>query len=146
MRCNCCFLLPLLLSLAHTPTVEAAERDDLLTAYALASWNDGDGRPLGSVHAIVQATSGYLWVGADAGLFRFDGSRFAPWDVIGDAALPAVPVRALFEDRQGTLWVSTSTGLFRPIRQDSLPRCCRRSVRPRVAPSSPTQWPVGRPS
>jgi len=126
VRRNCCFLLPLLLSLAHTPTVEAAERDDLLTAYALASWNDGDGRPLGSVHSIVQATSGYLWVGADAGLFRFDGSRFAPWDVIGDAALPAVPVRALFEDLQGTLWVGLGDGSIHRIRdtrlQPSIPR------------------------
>jgi len=120
VRRTCSFLLPLLLSIAHTPAVEAAERDDLLTAYSLASWNDADGRPLGSVYAIVQATSGYLWVGADAGLFRFDGSRFAPWDVIGNTALPPATVRALFEDRQGTLWVGLGDGSIHRIRDTHL--------------------------
>jgi ligand-binding sensor domain-containing protein/two-component sensor histidine kinase len=121
VRRNCfVFLLGLLPIIARTPAVEVAERDDLLTGYSLASWNDADGRPLGSVYAVVQATDGYLWVGSDAGLFRFDGSRFAPWESIGDKALPSAPVRALFEDRQGTLWVGLADGSIHRIRDTRL--------------------------
>jgi signal transduction histidine kinase/ligand-binding sensor domain-containing protein len=49
-------------------------------------------------------------VGSDAGLFRFDGSRFTAWAEIGDTPLPAGPVTALRVDRDGSLWVGQSDG------------------------------------
>src|SRR4051812_15783166 len=52
--------------------------DNLLTGYSLTSWSTGVGEPLGSVYAIVQDEVGYLWLGSDAGLLRFDGSNFPP--------------------------------------------------------------------
>ena len=88
----------------------AGDADDLLTTYALTSWGDGDGRPLGSVEALAQDDDGYLWIGSDAGLFRFDGSRFSAWDAIGDRSLPARAVRALFVSGDGTLWVGLADG------------------------------------
>jgi signal transduction histidine kinase/ligand-binding sensor domain-containing protein len=83
----------------------AAEWDDLLTGYSLASWHDEAGRALGSVHGIVQDADGYLWIGADAGLFRFDGSRFTPWSGLGGAQVPNVSARSLFVARDTSVWV-----------------------------------------
>ena len=48
----------------------ASTADGILSGYSLTSWNDGAGRPLGSVYAMAQSDDGYLWIGADAGLLR----------------------------------------------------------------------------
>ena len=77
---------PLSVLIAAAPA--RAQLDNLLTGYSLTSWNEGDGHPLGSVYAMAQDRDGYLWIGADAGLFRFDGSRFTAWNTMSDAPLP----------------------------------------------------------
>ena len=87
------FLSAALLVAAAAPA--RAQLDNLLTGYSLTSWNEGDGHPLGSVYAMVQDPQGYLWLGTDAGLFRFDGSRFTAWNTMSDQPLPAVAVRGL---------------------------------------------------
>ena len=84
---------------------QAGDTQDLLTGYSVTTWNEGDGRPFGAVYTIVQDRLGYLWIGADAGLFRFDGSRFTISDDINDAPLPKAGVTALSLSRDGTLWV-----------------------------------------
>ena len=87
------FLLAAALLLAAAAP-SRAQLDNLLTGYSLTSWNEGDGHPLGTVYAMVQDPQGYLWLGTDAGLFRFDGSRFTAWNTMSDAPLPPVAVVA----------------------------------------------------
>src|SRR4051794_39644302 len=94
----------------------AAAAETLLTGYALTSWTDGDGVPLGTVYSIAQDRDGYLWVAADAGLLRFDGVRFTPWANIGDAPLPASPASALWVADDGCLWVGLAGTGVRRIR------------------------------
>ena len=101
-------LLSLVVLLLATPLHAADET--LFTRYALTSWSEADGRPLGSVYALAQDHDGYLWIGADAGLIRFDGSRFSAWDAISDARLPDAPVNSLHVSRDGTLWVGFGDG------------------------------------
>ena len=93
--------------LAVAQPAAAAEWDDLLTGYSLTSWHDEAGRALGSVYIIVQDADGYLWIAADAGLFRFDGSRFTPWDRFGEPAVPGA-ARALWVGRDRSVWVGFS--------------------------------------
>ncbi len=85
----------------------AAPADGILSGYSLTSWNDGAGRPLGSVYAIAQADDGYLWIGADAGLLRFDGWRFFSWDSLSDTPIGG-SVKTLAVARSGGLWVGSS--------------------------------------
>jgi signal transduction histidine kinase/ligand-binding sensor domain-containing protein len=103
-------LLGLSLVAALPPEARAAAPDHLLTGYSLTSWTDGDGVPLGTVYGIGQDRDGYLWVGADAGLLRFDGLRFTPWDVLSDDALPKSSVSALCVSRDGSLWAGFADG------------------------------------
>src|SRR5262249_48250652 len=84
--------------------------DKLLTGYSLTSWTHGDGVPLGTVYAIGQDRDGYLWIGSDAGLLRFDGLRFTPWETISETPLPNAPVSALCIAHDGSLWIGFGEG------------------------------------
>src|SRR5690606_30756614 len=103
------------------PQPADASVENLLRWYSLTSWVEGDGRPLGSVYAIVQDGDGYLWIGADAGLFRFDGSGFTPWNTLSRTTLPPVAVRALSVTRDGGLLIGLADGAgVREARNGSL--------------------------
>ena len=57
------------------------------------------------IYAICQSGDGYLWIGTDRGLVRFDGQKFT---LIQQplADQPATgPVRGLLEDSDGALWI-----------------------------------------
>ena len=106
----------ILAALATPTSVRAVDLHNVLTGYALASWTEGDGRSLGGVSAIAQDLGGYLWLGTNIGLVRFDGWRFTPWERIGRAALPRSPILALCAARDGTLWIGFADGAVRQIR------------------------------
>jgi len=72
---------------ASLPDARAGATDlhNVLTDYVITSWNNKEGLPPGVVWALAQDADGYLWVGNDAGLFRFDGERFVAWNApLGD--------------------------------------------------------------
>ena len=123
------FLLAAALLLAAAPPARA-QLDNLLTGYSLTSWNEGDGHPLGTVYAMVQDPQGYLWLGTDAGLFRFDGSRFTAWNTMSDAPLPPVAVVALCVTRRGSLLVGLAEGAgVREIGNGTLRELTRKGLR-----------------
>lgn len=68
-----------------------------------------------TVNCIVQDRRGFLWVGTENGLNRFDGYQFIHYEnEEGDSAsLSNNAVKAILEDREGFLWVGTMGGLNR---------------------------------
>ena len=70
------------------------------------------GLPANDVHAILQTQNGFLWVGTEAGLARFDGQRFTPIN-IGRGVAHQIPVRSLLTTPEGDLWVGTDAGIAR---------------------------------
>jgi signal transduction histidine kinase/ligand-binding sensor domain-containing protein len=110
--------LALFMLLAQPRPAGAAEPKELLTGYSLTSWHDSDGRPLGSVYAIAQDGQGFLWVGSDAGLFRFDGWQLRAWDTLSDERLPGSAVTAIRFARDGSMWVGFSGARVHQIRMD----------------------------
>jgi signal transduction histidine kinase/ligand-binding sensor domain-containing protein len=65
------------------------------------------------VRCCLQDHLGYLWVGTDDGLNRYDGYRFTTFthDPKVEGSISHSSVLSLYEDRQGTLWVGTRAGL-----------------------------------
>ena len=63
------------------------------------------------IHAIAQTPDGYLWLGTEFGLFRFDGVRAVPWQPPADQHLPSNKIQSLLVTRDGTLWIGTWKGL-----------------------------------
>ncbi|MGB7763158.1 MAG: two-component regulator propeller domain-containing protein, partial [Bryobacteraceae bacterium] len=81
-----------------------------LMQYSRTVWTQADGLPQDTVKAIVQTADGYLWLGTDEGLARFDGYEFTAFDK-RDGDLPSNSVTALAATADGGLWIGTAGGL-----------------------------------
>jgi signal transduction histidine kinase/ligand-binding sensor domain-containing protein/DNA-binding response OmpR family regulator len=84
-----------------------------LSQYVLNTWTSRNGLPQNGVYAIAQTEDGYIWVGTEEGLARFDGIRFTVFDDSGPAKLGNKWVRRLCAGPDNTLWVGTRAGLVR---------------------------------
>jgi signal transduction histidine kinase/ligand-binding sensor domain-containing protein len=74
-----------------------------------------DGLPGNIVKAVLQAQNGYLWVGTEEGLARFDGRQFRTFTAENTPALKVIgqTVWSLAEDDDGTIWAGIFGGLLR---------------------------------
>jgi len=81
-----------------------------MTQSRLSVWTSDSGLPQNTVEAIVQTSDGYLWLGTEEGLVRFDGVRFVVSDRQSAPALRSSFVSSLFEAPAGTLWIGTYGG------------------------------------
>ncbi len=91
----------------------ALEPSTPLANYGRQAWVMENGLPQNTVQALVQTRNGFVWLGTEVGLVRFDGNSFAVFDKNSTPALPGNDVRCLLETRDGALWIGTSEGLAR---------------------------------
>jgi ligand-binding sensor domain-containing protein len=84
-----------------------------LTQYPLDVWNEQRGLPNAHVQGLAQTDDGYLWIGTEEGLARFDGVAFTVFDHNTDPAFFDDSVTALLAAPAGRLWVGTAHGLLR---------------------------------
>ncbi|NUS38053.1 MAG: diguanylate cyclase [Lysobacter sp.] len=109
LRWLCAVLLPAWLLLC--PGARALAPDKAFFHYVRDTWSIEDGLPQITAITLAQDHAGYLWVGTQGGLARFDGTRFTVFTPQQQPALPGVWVRALLVDRRGRLWIGTYKGL-----------------------------------
>ncbi|HUP88704.1 MAG TPA: two-component regulator propeller domain-containing protein [Longimicrobiales bacterium] len=86
------------------------EQPRSLTQYSYQQWDDRDGLPQNSVQAMAQTSDGYLWLGTQNGIARYDGVRFRVFDASNTPAMQRGYVWALEPDDQGGLWIGTEEG------------------------------------
>ena len=82
-----------------------------VSQYAHTAWRIRDGFSKGATYSIAQTPDGYLWLGTELGLIRFDGVRNLPWQPPQDQRLPSNFIFRLLAARDGTLWIGTVSGL-----------------------------------
>jgi signal transduction histidine kinase/ligand-binding sensor domain-containing protein len=90
---------------------QAVEPSTLLANYARQTWAMENGLPQNTVQALTQTQDGFIWLGTEAGLVRFDGVAFQVFDRTSSPALPSGDIRCLLAAGDGTLWIGTSAGL-----------------------------------
>ncbi|HET9765201.1 MAG TPA: two-component regulator propeller domain-containing protein, partial [Thermoanaerobaculia bacterium] len=104
-----------------TTAASALEPGKALTQYVYDVWTDRDGLPQSYVQTILQTRDGYLWIGTEEGLVRYDGVRFTVFDERNTPGLPSSSVLALLEDDDGVLWVALD-GFLATLRRGQLRR------------------------
>lgn len=100
------------LTLAALRPAFALDPRKSLTQYSRTVWTQEQGLPQDGVQAIAQTSDGYLWLGTDEGLARFDGYEFVNFSSHGDG-LPSNSITALATGTDGSLWIGTRSGLTR---------------------------------
>ena len=89
----------------------ALDPDKAFHHYVRNTWSIEQGLPQISALAITQDRQGYLWVGTQAGLARFDGVRFTAYNPENTPGLAGIWINDLHVDPGNRLWVSTYRGL-----------------------------------
>jgi ligand-binding sensor domain-containing protein/signal transduction histidine kinase len=82
-----------------------------ISQYGHTAWTLREGMLQGYVEAMAQTPDGYLWLGTQFGLLRFDGVRFVPWKFPGGQHLSDDFIAGLLAARDGSLWIGTRKGL-----------------------------------
>lgn len=130
-RLGCVGTLLLAATLACGPA-KALDPAKGFAHYVRDSWTIQDGLPQITALCLAQDADGYLWVGTQSGLARFDGVRFTTYLPGDTPALPAVWVRTLLTGTDGRLWIGTYKGLA--VHSGDGFR--------RIAASNPARWPA----
>ncbi|MEH8021473.1 diguanylate cyclase domain-containing protein [Rheinheimera metallidurans] len=81
--------------------------------YLYRIWSVESGLPQISVTALAQDEQGFLWVGTQNGLARFDGLNFQVFNTANTADFSSNFITALHFDKQQRLWIGTVNGLMR---------------------------------
>ena len=93
-------------ALALNPALDVSQ-------YGHTAWKNSDLHVKGFIYSIAQTSDGYLWLGTEVGLYRFDGVRAVLWTLPAGTRLPTNDVHSLRVARDGSLWIGTAKGLAR---------------------------------
>src|SRR5260370_27717329 len=108
--------------------------------YNFKFYGEDEGLQNLGVQVVLQDRAGFLWVGTQNGLYRYDGSRFSAF---GKAeGLPGARIESLHESIDGTLWVGTRTGLARrkSVRLETVPIASAKGIWGQAAIVSEWCW------
>ena len=105
---QCGGLLLGVLALGLRATADTADRSD--SPFIVDAWSTEQGLPGSVVISVIQARDGYLWLGTQHGLVRFDGIHFTVFDEGNTPGLVNDQIEYLFQDSHTNLWIGTDAG------------------------------------
>ncbi|MEM8486681.1 MAG: ATP-binding protein [Bacteroidota bacterium] len=112
--CRIAALCSVIAILAGWPQITHAQQvldtSKQITQYVHEVWETQDGLPQNSANALTTDQQGYLWVGTEEGLVRFDGKRMVVFDKMNQPAFKANDVVTVLPASDGTLYVGTRGG------------------------------------
>lgn len=115
---NIAFLYPFIILSGFSNTDAAAESYRVeqwsvagVPTYDVGQYVSAKGLPQISIKAIVKDKNGFVWLGTENGLTRFDGRKFEFFNTINTPELGSNWIHGLFLDDTGRLWVVTGVGL-----------------------------------
>lgn len=92
------------------PAMWALDAGKTLTQYAHRIWGQEQGLFQPTIYSILQTRDGFLWLGTQDSLIRFDGANFREYEYRDKPVLHGDLIRTLLQDRQGNLWVGSIGG------------------------------------
>ncbi len=79
--------------------------------------DDEVGLPSNEVYEVLQDDFGYMWIGCDAGLYRYDGFRFKGYT---NPKQNGRSISYLRKDKKGRIWCKNFNGQIYRVEADSL--------------------------
>lgn len=107
-----CACLCVVLALSVAAPVWALDPSSHFGDYLLERWTAEDGLPQITVLTLAQDSQGYLWVGTQNGIARFDGRRFHTFNRVNTGLDLTLPSSSL-AGPDGVVWFGTPRGLLR---------------------------------
>lgn len=101
---------PLLSVLALILPATASLADSSESPFVVDAWGTEQGLPGSAVISMIQGHDGYLWLGTQHGLVRFNGVHFKVYDEENTPGLNNDQIDYLFEDSHTNLWIGTDDG------------------------------------
>ena len=93
------FWAPSLLAYAiMVAPLDALDSSKTLTQYAHRIWGQEEGLLQPTIYSILQSHDGFLWLGTQDSLIRFDGIHFREFEGAAEAGLQRTLIRSLAED------------------------------------------------
>jgi len=135
------FVFTLFLFLTSLTTIAYAQGGDpppgLEPTLRFSHLTTDDGLAQNSISAILQDRRGFMWIGTQNGLSRFDGYRFITYqhDPDNPNSLHNNSVSSLIEDEQGHIWIVGRQGvtIFDPLTETFTPYQLNRNRPPGLA-------------
>jgi signal transduction histidine kinase/ligand-binding sensor domain-containing protein/DNA-binding response OmpR family regulator len=92
-----------------------------LYALSFNSYTQEDGLSGNLIYCINQDHQGWIWIGTDQGLSRFDGYRFRNFTPSSkdSTSIKGLAIRVIYEDRNGNLWIGTENGGLNRFNRDT---------------------------
>ncbi|MCI0611535.1 hypothetical protein L0244_00955, partial [bacterium] len=81
-----------------------------ITQYDIRLYQAEHGLPMNDMKTVFQGSKGYIWLGCQEGLVRFDGVRFVLFDKSKYPGLRENFIWDIKEDWEGNLWLATNGG------------------------------------
>lgn len=107
------FVLPLILLgelSVFSPSLLALDPNKRITQYDIRLFQAEHGLPMNDMKVVFQDSKGYIWLGCQEGLVRFDGVRFVLFDKSKYPGLHENFIWDIKEDWEGNLWLATNGG------------------------------------
>ncbi len=91
----------------------ALNPESRISQYGHTVWRVQDGALAGNPIAFAQTSDGYMWIGTQSGLYRFDGVNFQAWNPPSGRRYPSgnASITSLYAAKDGSLWIGNAGGL-----------------------------------
>lgn len=90
----------------------ALDPNTRITQYRHTSWRVQEGAFESAPNAIAQTMDGYIWIGTNSGLVKYDGVHFTPWSPPASKGAGISAIYSLLASSDGTLWIGDSNHLL----------------------------------
>jgi ligand-binding sensor domain-containing protein/signal transduction histidine kinase/DNA-binding response OmpR family regulator len=95
------------------PRLQVRAAEEFTSNYSQTNYTEEDGFESGEANCICQSASGYIWIGTDSGLYRYDGSEFRLFSMDDSMDGSIYSINCIILTSEGNLYVGTENyGLF----------------------------------
>lgn len=107
------YMMLLALAVVFLSGLPVRAEEDFTSEYTQKDFSEEDGFASRQANCICQSTSGYIWVGTDSGLYRYDGSTFRLFSMDQETDGSIYSINCILLSSTGNLYVGTENyGLF----------------------------------